>query len=104
MTEYVIVTAVSSHRMRYCIPVDELKKLNQEVDPTVDDLHEWARDCVTMEQVKEFSQHWLGETIIDSVLLNEDRMLEQFDLDNDYLNSWSKEKKIGYVSEWKDKG
>lgn len=102
MTEYVIVTAVSSHRMRYCIPVDELKKLNQEVDPTVDDLHEWARDCVTMEQVKEFSQHWLGETIIDSVLVNEDQMLEQFDDDNDYLQKWSRDYKIDWVRRWKD--
>jgi hypothetical protein len=88
--------------MRYCIPVDELKKLNQEVDPTVSDLHEWARDCVTMEEAKEFSQHWLGETIIDSVLLNEDRMLEQFSEDNGYLNSWSTDKKIEWVRNWKD--
>lgn len=102
MTEYVIVTAISSHRMRYCIPVDQLKKLNQEVDPTVDDLHEWARDCVTIENVKEFSQHWLGETIIDSVLVNEDQMLEQFDRDNDYLKSWSHDYKIDWVKRWKE--
>lgn len=102
MTEYVIVTTISSHRMRYCIPVDQLKELNKEVDPTASDLNEWAQDCVTMEEVKEFSQHWLGETIIDSVLVNEDQMLEQFDRDNDYLKSWSHDYKIDWVNRWKD--
>jgi hypothetical protein len=42
--KYVLVTAISTHRMRYAIPMDELQKLNEEhpVDPR------WALDCVTM--------------------------------------------------------
>jgi len=102
MTKYVIVTAVSSHRMRYCVPVDELKKLNQEVDPTASDLNEWARDCVTMQEVKEFSQEWLGETIIDSAIVDEDQMLDQFDNDNKYMTSWSRQYKIDWVNKWKE--
>lgn len=103
MTKYVIVTAISQFRQRYAIPVDELKKLNLEVQPTDEELHEWAHDCVTCEDVKEFSQHHLGETIIDSVLIDEDQMLEQFDRDNSYLRSWDREYKIEWVRDWKDK-
>lgn len=102
MTKYVIVTAISQFRQRYAIPVDELKKLNLEVQPTDEDLHEWARDCVTMEQIKEFSQHHLGESIIDSVLVDEDQMLEQFDRDNDYLKGWDRDYKLEWVNNWKE--
>ena len=101
---YVVVTAVSTHRMRYCVPVSELQKLNTDVDITNDPTKqiEWANDSVTMEEVKEFSQSFLGEQILDTFILDEERMLNLFDRDNDYLKSWSKEKKIEYVHDWKD--
>jgi len=97
--KYVIVTTISSHRMRYTIPLDELQKLNpdQPVDPS------WALDCVTSEEVKEFSQRHVGEQIIDAQVLNEDEMLQFFDADNDYLASWPREQKIAFVYDWKEK-
>jgi len=100
MTKYVIVTAVSSFRMRYCIPVDELQKLNTKV-PVEGREIEWAEDCVTCEDVNEFSQMHLGETIIDSVIVDEEQMLQQFDKDNDYLSTWSTQQKIDHVGRWK---
>jgi hypothetical protein len=99
MTEkYVIVTAISSYRMKYCIPVSELQELNPEhpVQPK-----EWAMDCVTMNEVKEFSQHWLGEQIVEAREMTEEEMLSLFDEENEYLNSWSREKKIEHVKNWK---
>jgi hypothetical protein len=101
MTKYVIVTAISSHRMRYCIPVDELQELNVEV-PVEGREMEWAEDCVTCNEVVEFSQKHIGETIIDSEILTEEQMLEKFDADNDYLTDWTREKKIQYVRDWKN--
>jgi hypothetical protein len=100
MTKYVIVTAISSHRMRYCIPVDELQQLNIEV-PIEGHEIEWAEDCVTCGEVEEFSQKHIGEQIIDAVVIDEDAMLGQFDKDNDYLVEWTKEKKIQHVRNWK---
>lgn len=99
--KYVIVTAISSHRMRYAIPVDELQKLNTDV-PVEGHECEWAEDCVTMQEIKEFSQSHIGEQIIDSVVLSEEDMLKLFDKDNDYLTSWSKEYKIHWVRNWKE--
>lgn len=101
MTKYVIVTAISSYRMRYCIPVDELQELNVEV-PVEGREIEWAEDCVTCDEVVEFSQKHIGETIIESEILTEEQMLEKFDVDNDYLKDWTREKKIEYVRNWKN--
>ena len=96
--KYVIVTAVSSFRMRYCIPVSELQAMNPDhpVEP-----ENWAMDTVTMEEADEFSQLHIGERIIDPAVMSEDEMLSLFDKDNDYLSSWSREKKIEFVKNWK---
>ena len=79
--KYVLVTAISTHRMRYAIPMDELQKFNEEhpVDPR------WALDCVTCQEIEEFSQDHLGEQIVDYDVLTEEEILAQFDKDNDYL-------------------
>ena len=104
MTNYVIVTAISSHRMRYVIPVDELQKLNTDV-PVEGHETEWAMDCVTCEEVNDFSQRHVGEQIIDAYIVDEESMLTLFDADNDYLKDWTKEKKLEYVRKWKcDRG
>lgn len=94
MDDYVVVTAISSYRMRYVMHKDELQKMN--TDAPVEPIS-WAQDSVTMNDCEEFSQLWLGETIIDTDLMNEDEMLELFDADNDYLKSWTKEQKLEYV-------
>jgi hypothetical protein len=89
--------------MRYCIPVDELQQLNTEV-PVEGHEIEWANDCVTCNEIKEFSQKHVGESIIDTEILTEEQMLEKFDTDNDYLIDWTREKKIQYVRNWKELG
>ena len=100
---YVVVTAVSTHRMRYCIPVSELQKLNPDVDISNDREKqiEWAKDSVTMEEVNDFSQHWLGEQIADTFILDKERVLQLFDRDNDYLKEWTEEKKINHIHNWR---
>ena len=95
--DYVVVTAISSHRMRYVMHKDDLQKLNGDVNPTDHELGEWACDTVTMEQCEQFSQHWLGEQISDVYECDEDEMLTFFDRDNDYLSSWSRAYKIQWV-------
>jgi predicted house-cleaning noncanonical NTP pyrophosphatase (MazG superfamily) len=91
--KYVVVTTVSSYRMRYAIPMDQLQALNtdQPVDP------KWALDNVVCEEVNEFSQEWLGEHIIDYTVINEEQIVELFDHDNDYLKEWPRDKKIEHI-------
>ena len=101
---YVVVTCVSTFRERYCVPVSELQKLNPDVDITNDPVKqiEWANDSVAMEEVKEFSQSHIGEDIIDTFILDEERVLNLFDRDNDYLKDWTKEQKLKHLHDWKD--
>ena len=92
--EYVVVTAISSHRMRYVMHRDDLQKKNP-LDPV--NAIEWANDTVNAEECGEFSQEHMGEYIVDAVEMNEDDMLELFDKDNDYLSEWSKDEKLKFV-------
>ena len=92
--DYVVVTCISSYRMRYVMHKDDLQKLNTEKQ--VNGI-KWAEDTVTMEECEEFSQKHMGEYIIDTVKMNEKDMLELFDKDNDYLSEWTKDQKLEWV-------
>jgi hypothetical protein len=97
--KYVVVTCISQFRQRYVVPVSKLQEENKDFDITNDPVKqiEWANDSVTMEEVEEFSQHWLGEQILDTFILDEERLLQLFDRDNHYLSEWTREKKIEWV-------
>jgi len=92
--DYVVVTAISSFRMRYVLHRDDLQKLNPDLPI---DIVEWANDTVSLEECEEFSQEHMGEYIVDTVEMNEDEMLDLFDKDNDYLSEWTKDQKIELV-------
>ena len=91
--QYVVVTTISQFKIRYAVPMSELQKENElaPVDPR------WALDGVTCNDYEEFSQEHLGEVITDWQIENEEHVLERFDRENDYLSSWSKEKKLEWI-------
>lgn len=96
--QYAVVTVVSQFRHRYVIPMDELQALNPDapVDP------KWALDSVTCQDVKEFSQKYLGEVIIDHAIFDETEILEVFNEDNDYLSGWGTEQKLKFIRDWRE--
>lgn len=104
--KYAVVTVVSSFRQRYVIPTEELQELNKDFDLDAGQARVWAEEEVMSENVKEFSQHWLGENVIDVDIVDENRVLELMRRDNKYLtegeNSWSVEKQIQYARNWKE--
>lgn len=91
--KYARVTTVSTFHHTYVVPMDQLQSFNEDAEASV----EWLADEVVMERVEEFSQKHLGEEIIDCDTIDEDEMLKLFDKQNEYLKSWSKEKKIEWV-------
>lgn len=95
--QYVMVTAVSTFRQRYCIPMDQLQEENTNV--TVDPL--WALDAVTCNDVNEFSSEHIGEIIVDHDVMSEEDVLSLFDRDNDYLKNLDESKKISMIRDWK---
>ena len=87
--KYVLVDAISMFRMRYAVAVPEELSDAQAM--------EWAGDSVTCEDAEEFSQASLGETISSYRVCSQEELLKQFDQDNDYLQSWDVDKKLGCV-------
>lgn len=78
---WVLVDAIQTFRSRYMVQVPA-------------DKPEWALDTVVSQDAKEFSQEYLGETIVSHRVISQDDALKQFDEDNHYLKEWSEEQKL----------
>lgn len=79
--EYVLVETIETFRQRYVIPT-----------PLGHD--EWALDTVACEEGTEFSQEYLGETIVTHRRITKNEALRLCDEDNDYASDWPEEQKI----------
>lgn len=73
---WVLVETVSQFRMRYMVEAPPVKT-------------EWALDTVTCEEAKEFSQEWLGESIVSHRALTDQEAMNLCLEDNDYTQGWS---------------
>jgi len=74
--EMVLVETISQYRIRYVVEVPVGKT-------------DWALDTVTCDMAKEFSQQFVGESLLSSRVIEEEEMLELFVQDNAYAKSWS---------------
>lgn len=77
---WVMVETVSTFRNRYVVQAPA-------------EHPEYALDTVTCEKAKEFSQKWLGETIVSHRVISNDDAIEQFDIDNQYIKHWELDRK-----------
>lgn len=102
MSKYVLVETVLQYRMRYVIEVPDDHN-DREYPCTAE---QWAADTVTSEEMVEFSQLYLGETITSTREIAKEEIIPLCDNDNDYLKSWTEEQKmnlvtpIGYRRDW----
>lgn len=74
MSKYVMVDAISMFRMRYVIEVPD----DVECTPI-----EYAKDSVTCEDTREYSQEHLDEVISSCREVTLEEAIEQFRIDND---------------------
>jgi hypothetical protein len=81
---YACFTTTSYFRHRYVVEMKEGDKLEN------------LADLVVCNELEEFSQTHVDETIIDKTTLSQEEMLKLFRSDNAYLSSWTDE----YVLEW----
>jgi antitoxin component of MazEF toxin-antitoxin module len=77
--QYYLVECISQYRMRYVVRAKTA---------------EHAKDTVTMNEAKEFSQLHLGETIIGAHEITHEHIIKLCDEDNDYVKTWNNEKKF----------
>ena len=102
-SEYVVIDTVSMFRQRYVVPKSEMQEWNEEVKLTDKLAKEWAADAVTAEEIKEFSQKWLGETITNIDLVDTEKILSIFAEDNpEIIKEWSQAKQLDFINKWKD--
>ena len=101
MSKFVLVETLSQYRMRYVIEVPDDHDAGEFPCSAIT----WAEDTVVMEEMKEFSQKWLGETIIGSREVNREEILNLVNEDNSYVNGkygnpWTEEQKFNaFVTE-----
>lgn len=89
MSKYVVVDAISQFRMRYVVEVPDGVE-----NPTEEGTYpctpiEYASDSVTCEDVKEFTQKHLGETIVDAREVTLDEAIALFRSEEPYFAEWS---------------
>jgi len=90
MSKFVLVETISQYRMRYVIEVPDDHNDGEFPCSAIT----WAEDTVTMEEMCEFSQKWLGETITSSREVDRTEILRLCNEDNGYLKTWTDDEKI----------
>ncbi len=101
---YVVTTVVSTHRMRYAIPISAMSE-EGDMPLNTDDAITYIQDSVTMEEVEEFSQHWMGENIVDTFVLDKERVLNLYKRDTPWFKeaNMSDEAILERIENWKIK-
>jgi len=100
--EYVVITTISTHKSRFVIHKDELQKMNTDITLTDEFAFDWAKDSVLCNEIKEFSQEWLGDSFIDADIKTEEEILQLFDRENDYLKNWPVSQKMDWIKNWRE--
>ena len=91
MSKYVMVDAISQFRMRYVVEVpDDVENPSDGKYPCTPE--QYASDSVTCEDVREFSQEHIGETIVSTREVTLEEAIAQWRKDNGSgFDVWSDE-------------
>lgn len=99
MTKYAVVTTLSTFVIKYVIPMDDLQTLNTDAPVEL----EWAKDCVTCDEVHEFTQKHIGEQIIDAEEMTSEEVLALHRKEHPASIGWVNDERIlQRVKAWKN--
>lgn len=101
--KYVVVETLSTFKIKYSIPIDEMEGLKTGADLDDKTAMEYANDYVTCEDVEELSQEWIGEQIIDTKIATQPEVIEFFNESNQFARGWEEGKKLQSINRWKNK-
>ena len=101
--KYVVVETLSTFKIKYSIPIDEMEGLKTGADLDDKTAIEYANDYVTCEDVEELSQEWIGEQIVGTRVLSESDVVDIFDESNVFASAWPESKKLVAINRWKIK-
>ena len=94
-TQFVLVETISQYRMRYVVEVPI------GIDEYVRDKAAYAQDTVSCDEAKEFSQEWLGETILSHRIVNKKEILSMHAIDHpEWIDKPDAKKLDVFVTKW----
>jgi len=99
--KYVMVETISSFKMHYAIPLDELKD-NAGVVLNEKAAVEHAKDLIENNQAIEHAQTFIGEQFLETKVSDQDQVISAFDLLNPLATGWSIDKKLSLINKWKE--
>lgn len=88
MKKLVMVDCISQFLVRFVVEVED------DIDHALDEVVMRDGDL----RFQEFSQEHLGMMPISHREINKEEYLRLFDKDNDYLKSWTEEKKLDFIN------
>ena len=96
-TQFVLVETISQYRMQYVVEVP-VGVDQHNVDKTL-----YALDTVTCEEADEFSQDWLGETILSHRVVNKKEILSMHaEAHPLWIDETEKQKFDVFVTAWNE--
>jgi hypothetical protein len=84
--------------LKYAIPLKDFEALGYKEPIDTVKLAEYLQAG----NVKEFSQHHLGENVVDVAVHSEEQLLDVFNVDNAYLSGWPTAQKIEWINRWEE--
>lgn len=91
---YAVATTIQTFKHRYVIPEDQLQEFNKDAPVQLD----WLEDCITCEELYEFSQKHINESILETQWMSEEDVLALFSKELEYLDDWSVEEKLHFIN------
>lgn len=86
MKKLVLVEAISMHRMRYAVEVED------NIDHALD-----SHAAGDLDDGNEMSQEYMGEFVISHREITEDEYIKIFDKDNDNFKEWTPNQKEKFI-------
>ena len=93
--KYVLVEAISTFKMKYAIPIDDIDPDNSTVD-----FIKYAEHLVSREKVTDIYQCYMGETITASNIVTDDALVEIYKEQFKIETSRTKEDILKIINNW----
>lgn len=91
---YAVATTIQTFKHRYVISEEQLQGFNEDAPVQLD----WLEDSIACEDLYEFSQKHINESILETEWMSEEEVLALFPKELEYLDDCSIEEKIHFIN------
>lgn len=95
---YAVITTVSMFKVRYVVDEDKVHAFDNKAPIDDQKLLDWSEKSVMEDELDDFSQIFLGETVLERNIMEEEEVIELFYRDNKHAADWDTEQVKKYMS------